>query len=178
MTRTGERTIAGPGSSYGTIFGMTDEPMTPVRALIIDPNQAGFRIEWIEPEGEVIAAIVGGYLEMVALTSDSHLYCNEDGKQEGEELSALATVAVDRFKPGFAIYDVLVGTTVWLGRDGRDGEEKDCPLSTIYRVARTHWHMLGYSVDVAQQRSKQLVFELKARQSTDRETIVVSEVVD
>jgi hypothetical protein len=66
----------------------------------------------------------------VTLRSDAALYCNEEGKLQGLPPNRQATAFVERFRPGFAHFDTLVGDCVVVGV-GADGESVDVPGDVV-----------------------------------------------
>lgn len=67
----------------------------------------------VETDLAGLQAVVGGYLEAVALDERTHLYCDEEGKIKGLELNHLATLLVESYRPGWP--DVICGPAVVLG---------------------------------------------------------------
>lgn len=91
--------------------------MTTVLALVIPTDQR--RKAYLRPvEVDQINRIVDGYLEMVRLSSRSHMYVNDDGKSRGLPYNITATRLL-RFSPlGEALVengDFVAGTAIVLG---------------------------------------------------------------
>lgn len=66
------------------------------------------QIQNIENTLEVLKELVGGYIEVVRMSDDILMICNEEGKLQG-------------LPPNFSTgYDVIVGTVVFVSFDGEE----------------------------------------------------------
>ncbi len=118
--------------------------MSAIPVLISEAN-GFFRIEAIEPELSTFQKLVGGYIENVSDPGGSglHVYINEEGKLQHLPVNRSSTVFLDSLfqaagRAPFSLYDVLVGTAVWLdtrGTGANAGGEGAIPLKWVRRFA-------------------------------------------
>ncbi len=107
-----------------------------VNAFVIEPGEKPAYHQQL-PGGDAggslqaLQQLVGGYIEAVS-GDDWTLYLNEEGKLQGLPVNRTATLFLNELIPGFAQRDVLVGTVVFVGADGRGGSA-DVPASILTR---------------------------------------------
>ncbi len=92
---------------------MPRETVTPIRALVIRPDESWEVIE-VLPELDAMIAVVGGYLERVTCRMAA-FYLDEDGKTKAQPPNAAATVFARYCGLGLAPDDIMVGTVMVLG---------------------------------------------------------------
>lgn len=78
-----------------------------IKAVIKEVGKSP-KVAEIENELEVLKSLVGGYIEVVRVTPEILMICNEDGKLQG-------------LPPNFSTgRDVIVGTAVFVAYDGSE----------------------------------------------------------
>lgn len=78
-----------------------------IRAIVKEVGKKPTVTE-IKNELEVFKSLVGGYIEVVRVTPDILMICNEEGKMRG-------------LPPNFSTgHDVIVGTAVFVAFDGKE----------------------------------------------------------
>lgn len=93
-----------------------------MKALVVEASGESRLVELPDDDASQLHALqrlVDGYIEAVG-GPDWVVYVNEEGKLDGLPVNARATAVVETLLPGFSAHDVLVGTAVFLGRDGED----------------------------------------------------------
>ena len=86
-----------------------------MRVIIKEPNEDA-RVEYIDNTLDELQSIVGGYIEVVPLTFDSVIICNEEGKLRDLPFNFHIPV------------DYIVGTAI-ICDDNEDGEFVDVSVT-------------------------------------------------
>lgn len=97
-----------------------------MRCLVIPANSTQ-PIHVADVDAAAVATIVNGQPGIVLLDgTPAFLYINEYGRITGAAPNSRATRLVDRYIPGFAKIDMIMGDTVLLGMDS-EGMEAALP---------------------------------------------------
>lgn len=104
------------------------------QALVITPTNV-YGLYDLSVNGNELAnlqQLVGGWVQMVGLTEDIDLWCNEEGKMTGLPLNVPATIA---WEVAHGPTDVMVGTVVLTGSHGDQIDSID--LQKLYSFLST-----------------------------------------
>ncbi|OEV28682.1 hypothetical protein AN220_00700 [Streptomyces nanshensis] len=95
-------------------------------------------------KGAAIRDILGGWLELLTLSTVPHLgmYINEDGKDQRLPENIRATAVAELYRPGFSRGDSIVGNAVIVSADDM-GEECDVSEESVETI-REFWDKLGF----------------------------------
>lgn len=109
--------------------------MTTVSAAILHSDGTA-EAQVIDPDE--IGDILGGWLEVIAPSSDPHgdwnAFCDEEGKLKGLPLNAQATTLLTGMGWRRMGGDFLVGTVVLVGPPNGQGESTDLAPETLQHV--------------------------------------------
>ena len=93
-----------------------------MRVIIKEPNEDA-RIEDIENTLDELQRIVGGYIEVIPLTFDDIIICNEEGK--------LKDLPHNFNMP---VHGSIVGTVIICSDDGEDFTDVKCTVDMFNRI--------------------------------------------
>lgn len=125
---------------------MTFDLAAAVTALVIPAGSESAELRLIRAnDGEVLRALVGGWLQALNVTGDATMFLNEDGKAAGLVDNPVATrLAIAG--PGLFPGDYIAGTVVVVGKrpEGEMGEVcADVPQSVLDLCGRAGVSVVG-----------------------------------
>ena len=84
-----------------------------IRAIVKRPDEPYGHVTNISNTLKNLQNIVGGHIQVVPLTGDTVIICNEDGKLQGLDKNFI-------MRYGETIFDIIVGAVAIVGVDGED----------------------------------------------------------
>lgn len=118
-------------------LGVCDWRISEVKALVIGTDSRGSVVEVPDGDLERLSALqraVGGFIEAVG-DARCVVYVNTDGKSERMAVNPGATWLVNVLQPDFALFDVIAGPAVVLGRDGPEDCDVPDDIVDLYLAA-------------------------------------------